>query len=57
MRSDDFVAVGLLTRSDLEVLGSGFRRAFPLNRTTDFTSLLARIDDVFAARTPAPPGE
>ena len=44
MPSDRFVAVGLLTRRDLDVLGSGFRRAFPLNNTTDFTSLLVEID-------------
>jgi hypothetical protein len=44
MRSGHFVAVGLLTRRDLDVIGSGFRRAFPLNRTPDFTSLLTRID-------------
>ena len=44
MPSDRFVAVGLLTRRDLDVLGSGFRRAFPLNDTTDFTSLLIEID-------------
>ena len=45
MRSDRFVAVGLLTRRDLDVLGSGFRRAFPLNKNTDFTSLLIKIDE------------
>jgi hypothetical protein len=46
MPNDRFVAVGLLTRRDLDVLGSGFRRAFPLNDTTDFTSLLIEIDQV-----------
>jgi hypothetical protein len=46
MRSERFVAVGLLTRRDLDVLGSGFRRAFPLHEATDFTALLARIDEV-----------
>ena len=44
MPSERFVAVGLLTRRDLDVLGSGFRRAFPLNEDTDFTSLLIEID-------------
>ena len=44
MRSDRFVAVGLLTPRDLEVIGSGFRRAFPLRPTTDFTALLIQID-------------
>ena len=46
MSSDNFVAVGLLTRRDLDVLGSGFRRAYPLDETTDFTSILKRIDEV-----------
>jgi hypothetical protein len=46
MPSDRFVAVGLLTRRDLDVLGNGFRRAFPLNDTTDFTSLLIEMDRV-----------
>lgn len=46
MRDDDFVAVGLLTRRDLDVLGSGFRRASPLDENTDFTALLELIDEV-----------
>ena len=45
MGSDRYVAVGLLTQRDLDVLGSGFRRAFPLEETTDFTFLLAQIDE------------
>ena len=45
MRSDQFVAVGLLTRRDLDVLGSGFRRAFPLTDTIDFTPLIRMIDE------------
>jgi hypothetical protein len=44
MPNEDFVAVGLLTRRDLDVWGSGFRRAFPLHDTADFTSLLVEID-------------
>lgn len=46
MPSDRFVAVGLLTQRDLDVLGSGFRRAFPLNNTCAFTSLLIELDCV-----------
>jgi len=46
MPHDRFVAVGLLTRRDLDVLGSGFRREFPLSDTHDFTSLLIKIDQV-----------
>jgi hypothetical protein len=44
MRSEGFVAVDLLTQRDLDVRGSGFRRAFPLQPAADFTSLLATID-------------
>jgi hypothetical protein len=57
MPNDRFVAVGLLTQRDLEVLGSGFRRAFPLNDTTDFTSLLIEIDEAtqsFGSAFPQP---
>jgi hypothetical protein len=50
MSSDKFVAVGLLTQRDLDVLGSGFRRAYPLDESTDFTALLRLIDEVDQAR-------
>jgi hypothetical protein len=46
MRNEQFVAVGLLTQRDLDVLGSGFRRAFPLNDAADFAPLLRRLDEV-----------
>jgi hypothetical protein len=46
MPSRRFVSVGLLTQRDLDVLGSGFRRAFPLNHTQDFTAMLVAIDQV-----------
>lgn len=42
--SDRIVAVGLLTARDLEVLGTGFRRAFPVDPETEFDDLLAAID-------------
>lgn len=50
MSNDEFVAVGLLTRRDLDVLGSGFRRAYPLNDTTDFSALLRLLDEADAPR-------
>ena len=53
MGSEAFVAVGLLTRRDLDVLGSGFRRAYPLREDTDFGDLLRRIDEVDRARSRA----
>lgn len=45
MGSERFVAAGLLTPRDLDVLGSGFRRAFPLNDMINFTFLLTQIDE------------
>jgi hypothetical protein len=45
MRSEGFVAVGLLTQRDLDVWGSGFRRAFPPQPSADFTFLLTRVDE------------
>jgi hypothetical protein len=45
MRNEPFVAAGLLTQRDLDVLGSGFRRAFPLTDSADFAPLLKRIDE------------
>ncbi len=45
MRNEPFVAVGLLTQRDLDVLGSGFHRAFPLKDSADFEPLLRRIDE------------
>lgn len=41
----NIVAVGLLTQRDLDVLGTGFRRAFPIDESSDFTALLSRIDE------------
>lgn len=39
------VAVGLLTAGDLEILGQGFTRAFPVDETPCFGSLLQAIDE------------
>ncbi len=39
------MAIGLLTQRDLDMLGSGFRRAIPLNGSGDFDDLLAAIDE------------
>lgn len=40
----DFVAVGLLTQRDLDLLGEGFMRAYPLMPDTNFDDLLTAID-------------
>lgn len=42
---EPIVAVGLLTQNDLNLLGSGFRRAFRLDAKPCFEELLAAIDD------------
>jgi hypothetical protein len=39
------VAVGLLTRRDLEVLGPTFDRIWPVEEAPDFSELLRAIDD------------
>lgn len=38
------VAIGLLTQHDLDLLGSGFRRAFRVDETPCFDDLLRAID-------------
>lgn len=45
------VAVGTLTRRDLDVIGSGFRRAFPLTDTKNFACLLDEIDEAEERRS------
>ena len=49
------VAVGTLTRRDLDLIGSGFKRAFPLTDTNDFASLLIEIDRVDQRRSATTP--
>jgi hypothetical protein len=39
-----FVAVALLTQNDLDLLGSGFRNAFPIGDHGSFDDLLRAID-------------
>lgn len=38
------VAIGLLTQRDLDMLGQGFKRAFPIDETPCFDELLQAID-------------
>lgn len=49
---DRIVAVGLLTARDLEVLGRGFARCFPLSDDASFAALVAELE-----RLPATPSE
>jgi len=41
--SGRFVAIGLLTQRDLDVLGSSFRGVFPLDNAAVFDDLLEAI--------------
>lgn len=43
------VAVGLLTTRDIERLGEGFNRCFPVPDALEFEDLLRAIDDAEAA--------
>lgn len=49
MAQEPIVAVGLLTSRDLERLGSGFRRCFPVSDDQKFEDLLRAIDKADAA--------
>ncbi len=51
-RPDQIVAVGLLTQRDLDVLGSGFRRSFPVSEDTAFDDLLQALDSIEAIQVP-----
>jgi hypothetical protein len=42
--AERIVAIGLLTEHDLNVLGTGFRRAFRIDDSPCFDELLAAID-------------
>ena len=45
MTYEGIVAVGLLTRNDLDVLGPSFTRLWPVEETPCFDGLLRAIDD------------
>jgi len=49
LAQEHIVAVGLLTNRDLERLGSGFKRCFPVSDDSKFEDLLRAIDDADAA--------
>lgn len=48
MDDDRIVAVGLLTRHDLEILGQGFRRSYRVRDVEGFEDLLAQLEKVEA---------
>jgi len=43
--SPQIVAIGLLTQHELELLGHGFDRAFPIDNENVFDDLLKAIDE------------
>lgn len=45
MPSERIVAVGLLTRNDVRLLGPAFDRLWPVQDAPDFEDLLRAIDD------------
>jgi hypothetical protein len=45
------VAIGSLTKHDIEVLGRGLQRIFPLQDRVDFEEILARLDEVTSKPT------
>ena len=49
MAQEHIVAIGLLTNRDLERLGSGFKRCFPVSDDGKFEDLLRAIDEADAA--------
>lgn len=48
MPKDEIVAVALLTRSDLEVLGTGLARVFPVEGLSGFEDLLSQLNGIDA---------
>ena len=44
-RAQQIVAIGLLTQHELELLGQGFDRAFPIDEALVFEDLLRAIDE------------
>ena len=50
--SERIVAIGLLTARDVEVLGIGFRRLFPIGEGPAFDDLLKRLDAIDAVERP-----
>jgi hypothetical protein len=45
LTEERIVAVGLLTQREVELLGHGFSRLWPVDETPCFTELIKAIDD------------
>ena len=53
MSDGRIVAVGLLTQHDLDVLGIGFHRLFPVSNDEPFAELLAKLNEFEAVPNPS----
>jgi hypothetical protein len=51
------VAVGLLTQREVELLGHGFSRLWPVDETPCFTDLIKAIDEADRQLANEPPAE
>ena len=45
MAEERIIAIGLLTQRDVDLLGSGFSRLWPVDETPCFTELVKAIDE------------
>ncbi len=45
MPDDRIVAIGLLTKGDVQRLGETFTRLWPVDQSSDFSELLRAIDE------------
>jgi len=59
MDQDGIVAIGLLTRRDLTLLGPTFDRLWPVEDAPDFAEMLRAIDtaDEELRQVPTPPAD
>jgi hypothetical protein len=53
MEKHKILAIALLTRRDLEVIGAGLERVFPVEGLEGFADLLARLDRAGATDAPS----
>ncbi len=56
MAKERIVAVGLLTQREVELLGHGFSRLWPVDETPCFQELLQAIDDADLELSQLEPG-
>lgn len=52
--AEKIVAIGLLTQRDLDVLGTGFKRVFPVEQDDSFADLIDRLDAIGVPGAPSP---